>query len=38
MNKDINNHEQNFMNYFVGFFPLKLPIVLVVMLERRIYN
>ena len=39
MNKEINNHEQNFLIYFVGFFPLKLPIVMVVvMLECRIYN
>ena len=39
LNKDINNHKQNFLNYFVGFFPVKLPIVLVVvMLDHRIYN
>jgi hypothetical protein len=39
LNKDINNHKQNFLNYFVGFFPVKLPIVMVVvMLDRRIYN
>ena len=38
-NKDINNHKQNTLNYFVGFFPVKLPIVMVVvMLDRRIYN
>ena len=30
LNKDINNHKQNFLNYFVGFFPVKLPIVMVV--------
>jgi hypothetical protein len=29
LNKDINNHKQNFLNYFVGFFPVKLPIVMV---------
>ena len=39
MNKDINNHKQNFLNYFVGFFPVKFPIVMVVvLLEHRIYN
>jgi hypothetical protein len=39
MKKDINNHKENFLNYFVGFFPVRLPIVIiVVMLERRIYN
>ena len=30
LNKDINNHKQNFLNYFIGFFPVKLPIVMVV--------
>jgi hypothetical protein len=31
-NKDINNHQQNFLNYFVRFFPAKLPIVIVVVM------
>ena len=39
LNKDINNHKQNFLNYLVGFSPVKLPIVMVVvMLDHWIYN
>jgi cell division protein FtsI/penicillin-binding protein 2 len=36
LNKDINNHKQNFLNYFVGFFPVKLPIVMVVVMLDQI--